>query len=196
MLKADIERMTHFYYRKSRVLPSTFEDFKKIEEEGNVQKIFEIYEEGYIGKWYYILLKKGKSIGLDYGLNNPKLANLMQMYMDKYNGKKLNVEEIKMFRKGFFPAIHKVDADYFYRYCDPVKKTNTSDYRYLYTETSDGFIGIGDYNNKYYVAKFYGEEDTIKSLLDLHIMSQNVEKEDLYKYVIDSREEKDFEMIL
>lgn len=194
MLKADIERMTHYYYRYSKVSAKSIKDLEEADKDENISKIFEVYENGFVGKWYYIIRKKGSSFVLDYGLNNVTLNTLMKPYMEKYNSEKVNSEELKMYRKGIFPAIHKVDEDYFFKYCDLDKKVNNSEFRYLYAETSNGFVVFGDYNNKVLTEKVDTEEKAISDLVNLYAVNP-VSKDDSYKYVIDDRKEKDFEMI-
>lgn len=194
MLKADIERMTHYYYRYSKVSAKSIKELEEADKNENISKIFEVYENGFVGKWYYIIRKKGSSFVLDYGLNNVTLNTLMKPYMEKYNSEKVNSEELKMYRKGIFPAIHKVDEDYFFKYCDLDKKVNNSEFRYLYAETSNGFVVFGDYNNKVLTAKVDTEEKAISDLVNLYAVNP-VSKDDSYKYVIDDRKEKDFEMI-
>ena len=196
MIKSVIERMTHYYYGKSHIKQVSFDEFKKISDDNNIMNLYEVYEDGYVGCWYYAIKKVGSSVAIDYGLNNGTLKKLMEPYMEKHNSKRVNVEELKLYRRGIYPIVHKVDNDYFYNYCDIENKTNESEFNYLYTELSDGFIGIGQYNNIFYICKSDSEEEIIRELLNINVLSKNVSDELLMKYVIDDRKEKDFEMII
>ena len=82
MIKSEIERITHYYYGKSRNKQISFESFKEISEEDNIKNVFEIYEDGYVGCWYYVIRKQGSSVALDYGINNSTLKKLMEPCMN------------------------------------------------------------------------------------------------------------------
>lgn len=99
-------------------------------------------------------------------------------------------------RRGIYPIIHKVDSDYFYSNCDIANKKNNSEFDYLYAEVEDGFIGIGQYNNIFSSYKVDTENEIIRQLLNINVLSKNVSEDMLMKYVIDDRKEKDFEMII
>lgn len=196
MIKSEIERITHYYYGKSRNKQISFECFKEISEKDNIKNLFEIYEDGYIGCWYYVIRKKGSSVALDYGINNSTLKKLMEPYMNIHNGKRLNVEELKLYRRGIYPAIHKVDNDYFNKHCDITNKKNNSQFNYLYTETNDGFVGLGEYNNIFYSYETKNEEELVKNLLNINVLSKNISEESVMNYVIDDRSEKNFEILI
>ena len=135
------------------------------------------------------------SLGLQ-SANNSTLKKLMEPYMEKHNSRRVNVEELKLYRRGIYPIIHKVDSDYFYSNCDISNKKNNSEFDYLYAEVEDGFIGIGQYNNIFSSYKVDTENEIIKQLLNINVLSKNVSEDMLMKYVIDDRKEKVFEMII
>ena len=195
MIKADVERMTHYYYGTAKVKTKSFEDFQNIEKQNNIRDIYEIFEDGFVGKWYYVIKKVGSSFAMDYGLNNVSLGIEMEQYMKKYSGKKINAEELKLYQKGIYPVVHKVDENYFYNNYNRKEKINESGYNFLYAETSEGYIANGYYNNMFLYEKFETEEDAIISLLNFYNSNKNIPKETAYRYVLDERREKDFEMI-
>lgn len=196
MIKSVVERMTHYYYGKSHIKQISFDEFKSISDDDNILNLYEVYDDGYIGCWYYIIKRLGSSVAIDYGLNNSTLKKLMEPYMEKHNSRRVNVEELKLYRRGIYPIIHKVDSDYFYSNCDIANKKNNSEFDYLYAEVEDGFIGIGQYNNIFSSYKVDTENEIIKQILNINVLSKNVSEDMLMKYVIDDRKEKDFEMII
>lgn len=196
MTKSEIERMTHYYYGVSHIKQISISELEKISNENNIKSIYEIYEDGYIGNWYYVIKKVGSSVVVNYGCNNETIKKKIEPYMKKHNGKRINAEELKLYRKNIYPAIHKVDRDYFFAHCSINEKRNNSEYDYLYTETSKGYIGIGQYNNIFYSANCDNEALLIKKILSINELSKNISDNMLFKHVIDDRHEKNFEMII
>ena len=148
MEKRELEVMLKYYVGISKVPLIWEEDMRKLHEEKIIRKIYEVVDNDCNETWYLIRDKKEKSyiVKPKFGMYFAK--DMMKKYQKFYKFYTVDINIIKMFEKGIYPIVFKVNRSFFYRHYDFEKNTSSTYFNCYYFFSFGKYRVVRKYNNK------------------------------------------------
>ena len=137
-----------YYYGISKMRIIWKDELEVMDKKGEIKRIYEIVDNEFNEKWYYIKDKKENGyivknrIGAAYG------ANIMEKYKNTYSFCRLGTDLIKIIDDGIFPIVVKVNKENFYNYYDKERNINNFFFNSYYCEEDRRYSAVKSYRNK------------------------------------------------
>lgn len=161
MEKREIEVMWSYYYGMSKVTMIWEEEFEILDHKKIIKKIYEITDNEFNEIWYLIRDKKEKSYIVKSKCGNTYAKDIMKSYEKNYEFYKIDSSIIKIFEKGIFPIIFKLEENKYSDFYNEVTKINSAFFNNYYCFINNEYKAVREYRNKVETETFEKEDDAI-----------------------------------
>ena len=190
MHKRDLEVMRSYYYGLSRAEMIWEKELDFLDNNNLIRSFIEVYDEDFDETWYVIKDIKEKRYIVRNKFKNIYGKDIVKKFKSKYTIYKINTEVIKVYEKGKYPVVFKVDEDYGVNSYSFDKNINQSFLQNYYWSAKKDYKAVRDYRNKVEFEYFDNEEDAIywcsnNFVSKEEILKDNTRPLDLYDYVVE-----------
>lgn len=185
--KHELECLTNYYYGNTELQEIGYLELKKISEEGNIKRIYGVYEDEEYNSWYLICTKKGKSKIVPTKKGDILGRSIVEEFKDSNEFFHIRPDMLRKALRKVYPLFYKNDDIDIMRSIDFEEYISEQQYPFCYAKYGDVYLTFSKFNGISIMNKVKTEEEAILSLVSACEADDSVNLDNLFMHVIDNR---------